>query len=284
MTFILAEKANYPLSLLCKVMCVTRSAWYAWQRRPPGQRQQRNIALGTAAVEIHCASRGTYGRPRLLLELKARGMSCGHERLRRLMKLKGLAGKQKRRFKATTNSRHSMPVAANLLARNFAPGAANRAWVADITYVWTLEGWLYLAAVLDLYSRRLVGWAMSERMTSNLVIKALQMAVDARSPLCGLIHHSDRGSQYASSDYQQLLARYGMVCSMSAKGDCFDNAVMESFFHTLKVELVHHKRYETRREACADIFEYIEVFYNRQRRHSFVDYATPAGYEAGAIS
>jgi putative transposase len=279
MKFILAEKDNYPLRLLCKVMQVSRSAFYAWQRRPPSQRLQRNSALGVQVAEIHRKSRGTYGRPRLLAELRACGLVCGHERLRRLMKLHGLAGKQKRRFKATTTSTHSLPIAKNILARDFAPGAANRAWAADITYICTDEGWLYLAAVLDLYSRRLVGWAMDSRISSQLVTNALEMAARQRRPQVGLLHHSDRGSQYASADCQRLLSQYGMICSMSNKGNCLDNAVMESFFHTLKVELVHHRRYRTRSEAQAEIFEYIEVFYNRQRRHSFLNYATPAEYE-----
>jgi putative transposase len=273
------ERGNFPVWLLCKVMSVSRSAFYAYLRRPPSQQLQRNGELAARVVEIHKASRGTYGRHRLLAELKARNVVCGHERLRRIMKLHGVAGKQKRKFKATTNSKHNLPVAKNLLARNFAPTVANRFWVADITYIATDEGWLYLAAVLDLYSRRLVGWAMNKFMTRELVIDALRMAIDRRRPAPGLMHHSDRGSQYASGDYQKLLAQNGMICSMSNKGDCFDNAVMESFFHTLKVELTHHRRYETRQEARADIFEYIEVFYNRQRRHSHLGYTNPCEYE-----
>lgn len=279
MNFIMTEKKNYPISLLCRVMKVSRSAFYAFARRVMSRRDRQNQKLSREILLIHTDSRGTYGRPRIHAELTARNMPCGHERVRRLMKLHGIGGKQKRKFKVTTQSQHHLPVAKNILARQFAVDAANCVWVADITAIPTAEGWLYLAAVLDLYSRRIVGYSMDGQMNQELVIQALKAAIDQRQPPAGIIHHSDRGSQYASHACQKMLSAYGMICSMSNKGDCFDNAVMESFFHTLKVELVHHRRYKTRNQARAEIFDYIEVFYNRRRRHSYLGYATPVEFE-----
>jgi putative transposase len=228
---------------------------------------------------VHLAKRQTYGSPRIHAELKALGLRLGEKRVARLMRAGDIRAKQKRKFKATTDSKHSHPVAPNLLARGFEASAPNQKWVADITYIPTREGWLYLAAIVDLYSRYVVGWSMSERMNRRLVLDALEMAVGRRRPGPGLLHHSDRGSQYACADYQEALKARGMICSMSRKGDCWDNAPMESFFHTLKTELVHHRDYQTRWEAKADIFEYVEVFYNRSRSHSALGFITPAEYE-----
>ena len=280
--FIAAEKAQFPVRTLCRLMQVTRSGFYAWQRRAPSTRVQQDVRLVQAIEQVHTANRQTYGSPRIHRELRAQGHACGRHRVARLMRQAGVRAKQQRRIKATTDSRHDLPVAPNLLARQFQVAAANRVWVADITYVATGEGWLYLAAVLDLHSRRIVGWSMDERMTRQLVIDALNAAVARRQPAPGLLHHSDRGSQYASHDYQALLKRHGMQPSMSGKGNCWDNAVMESFFHTLKTELTYHQRYATRRQARAAIFEYIEAFYNRRRRHSFLGYLSPAEFESMA--
>jgi transposase InsO family protein len=233
-------------------------------------------------VEIRAefkASKNTYGRDRMKLALRDKGILCGRNRVVRLMKKDGLKPRQVKKFKATTNSNHSLPVSENLLNRDFTADRPNSKWVADITYVRTREGWLYLAVVIDLYSRFVVGWAMSERMTRGLAMDALKMAIWRRKPGRGLLHHSDRGVQYASHDYQALLKQHGIICSMSRKGNCWDNAVAESFFHTLKTELVYHGNYETRREAKQEIFEYMEVFYNRRRLHSALGYKNPSDFE-----
>jgi transposase InsO family protein len=225
--------------------------------------------------EIHQESKGEYGSPKIHQELRRRGTRCGQNRVARLMRKDGLKAKTIRKFKATTNSNHSLPVAENLLNRDFTPAEPNKAWVADITYIWTNEGWLYLAIVIDLYSRAVVGWSMSERMTRTLVMDAFTLAVKRRNPSPGLIHHSDRGSQYASADFQKLLAKYGTICSMSRKGNCWDNAAAESFFAILKRALVFHNQYVTRAQARQSLFDYIERFYNRKRIHSTLGYRTP---------
>jgi transposase InsO family protein len=212
-------------------------------------------------------------------ELSDRGVLCGKNRVARLMRVNNIRAKQRRKFKATTDSKHSLPVAENVLGRNFEAKRPNEKWVTDITYIPTKEGWLYLAVIIDLYSRLIVGWGMGERLAQVLVMDALKMALLRRNPSRGLLHHSDRGSQYAGDDYQNILAERGIICSMSRKGDCYDNAVAESFFHTLKTELVRHRSYETRSQAKADLFEYMEVFYNRKRRHSSLGYKSPAEYE-----
>lgn len=261
---------------------MSRSGYYDWCKRTPSQRQLDDETLMHRTRQIHQDSRETYGAPRVHAQLKREGKHTSRKRVARLMRAFGLRAKSKRRFKATTNSRHNHPVAANLLARQFSPIRANIAWAADITYVPTVEGWLYLATVIDLYSRKIIGWSMDKRMKTGLVIDALTMAIKSRQPQPGLIHHSDRGVQYASDKYQALLKQHGMRSSMSAKGDCYDNAVMESFYHSLKNELVYHERYLTRDEAKRSIFDYIEVFYNRQRLHSTLGYQTPVEYEAAA--
>jgi len=277
--FVRDHMGQFPVQRMCLVLGVSASAYYAWRGRPESRRVREDRRLLVEIKAIHLAKREVYGSPRIHAELKARGLRLGEKRVSRLMRAGGIQAKQKRKFKATTDSRHSHPVAPNLLERDFEASTPNQKWVADITYIPTREGWLYLAAILDLYSRYVVGWSMAGRMNRRLVLDALDMAVGRRRPGPGLLHHSDRGSQYACSDYQEALTAHGMLCSMSRKGNCWDNAPMESFFHTLKTEMIHHRDYQTRREAKADIFEYIEVFYNRGRRHSILGYLTPAEYE-----
>ena len=231
-------------------------------------------------IEIsHKASGRTYGSPRVHEDLQKRGIPCGRNRVARLMRERGIRAKQARRYKATTDSNHNHPVAANLLDRQFDVDELDRVWTADITYIWTREGWLYLAVILDLFSRRVVGWSMSNRIDGQLTLTALRAALWSRQPPPGLLHHSDRGSQYACADYRDLLDEHGLICSMSRKGNCWDNAVSESFFKTLKVERVNDHDYWTREEAKTDITDYIERFYNRKRRHSYLSYISPVEYE-----
>jgi transposase InsO family protein len=281
--FIEAQKAHFPIDFMCSQLSVSRSGYYAWKERPESERQKADRALAQEVEAVHQESRGTYGSPRVQAELRARGRNVSRKRVARLMGLKGLAARKKRRWVRTTDSRHAQPVAPNLLARDFSPGQPNCTWVTDITYVWTRQGWLYLAVVLDLYSRRVVGWAMSQSIDRHLVLNALDMALQGRQPPRGLLHHSDRGSQYASEDYQQLLAARGIQCSMSRKGNCWDNAVAESFFSSLKMELVHDADFATHEQARAALFEYIEVFYNRQRRHSSLGYLSPVDFELATL-
>ncbi len=229
--------------------------------------------------DIHKASRKTYGSPRILAELKGLGIPCSKSRLERLMKKHGIRAKTRRKFRITTDSKHSHPIAPNVLERNFSPSTPNATWAGDITYVWTEEGWLFLAVIIDLYSRQVVGWSMNERITRELTMEALKMAINRRNPGPGLVHHTDRGSQYASGDYRRLLNAHKMICSMSRKGNCWDNAPVESFFHSLKTEMIYWEKFTTREEARRKIFEWIEVFYNRQRRHSTLGYLSPANFE-----
>ena len=264
---------------MCRVLEVSTSGYYAWRKRPESRRRQQDRRLVVEIKAIHTESRQTYGSPRIHDELRDRGIRCGKKRVARLMRLHGIAAKQTRRFKATTDSKHTLPVAENVLSRQFTPAAPDTVWSADITYIPTQQGWLYLAVVMDLFSRRIVGWSMKKTLACSLVLDALKMALRGRSPGAGLLHHSDRGSQYASREYQALLRSSKMVCSMSRRGNCWDNAPVESFFSTLKRELVHRRRWRTRAEARAEIFEYIEVWYNRRRRHSSLGYMSPAQYE-----
>jgi transposase InsO family protein len=259
------------VTIQCAVFEVSRSGYYAWKQRPARAQQQRQQEL----LEKIQESRQTYGSPRVHAELQAQGEHCNVKTVARRMRENELWAKTKKKYKATTNSRHSRPVADHVLNRQFEPAAANEAWLSDITYIPTREGWLYVAAVEDLYSRQIVGWAMSATMTSDLVTEALRMALERRHPAAGLLLHSDRGSQYASEQVQKLLRHKGSRCSMSRKGNCWDNAPMESFFGTLKKELVHDEDYQSREEARQSIFEYIEVFYKRKRRHSALGYQTP---------
>jgi putative transposase len=277
--FIRDSGLPYPIARQCSALEVSMSGYYAWRRRGETARRREDARLLERIREVHLKSRATYGVKRVHEELRGAGETVGIHRVARLRRHAGLWCVQRRRYKATTDSRHGMPVAPNLLPHEKAIGAPNRVWVADITYIATGEGWLYLAALQDLYTRELVGWAMDAHMSRELALRALRMAWRKKKPEGGLLHHSDRGSQYASLDYQELLKDYGMRASMSRKGNCYDNAAAESFFATLKKELVHQRRFATRNEACQAIFEYIEVFYNRQRRHSKLGNLAPAEFE-----
>lgn len=272
---------RFDIRLMCRALKVSSAGFYAWRDRPESARAEANRLLLAEIRAIHRASRETYGSPSIWDELhNKRGRRVGENRVARLMRLHDIRAKTVKKWKATTDSGHKLPVAANTLDRKFRITQPNRVWAGDITYVWTDEGWLYLAVVLDLYSRKVIGWATGSRLTADLAENALTMALWRRKPKSGLLHHSDRGSQYAAHVYQQQLASHGIECSMSRKGNCWDNACMESFFATLKKELIHHRRYITREEARQDIFEYIEVFYNRMRRHSTLGYHSPAEFEA----
>jgi transposase InsO family protein len=260
-------------------MHVSVSSYYAWVKRGESKRKKDNQFILEKIKTVHKQSRNTYGSPRVHVELKKQNISCSENRVARLMRLHQIVAKRKRKFVVTTDSKHDLPVAENRLNQNFQATQANEKWVTDITYIHTKEGWLYLAVVLDLFSRKIIGWSMDAHMERWLVINALKMALQSRKPTKGLVHHSDRGSQYASNDYQKLLTDYKICCSMSRKGNCYDNAVMESFFATLKQELVYHRQYQDRKEAKQDIFEYIQVWYNRKRRHSTLGYLSPEEFE-----
>jgi transposase InsO family protein len=281
--FIAAEKAEYPVTLMSRILQVSTSGFYAWSKRLESARSRSDRALVLDIKAVHKASRGTYGSPRVHRELVAQQHLVGRDRVARLMRENDVRGRRKRRFRTTTQSNHSHPVAPNVLERQFAVEQPNVAWVGDITYVWTLEGWLYLSVILDLYSRRVVGWAMGERIDQALTLRAMDMALKACEPNPGLIHHSDRGSQYAANDYRKLLRARRITCSMSRKGNCWDNAVAESFFATLKVEFIHETLFRTRAQAITEIFEYIEVFYNRVRRHSSIGYVSPLEFESNNV-
>jgi len=271
-------RSDYPLRVLARVFDVSRSGYHAAASRKPSKRAQENACLIVAIQAAHQRTRETYGPERLQDELRDDGFKAGVSRIKRLRKQLGLRCKQVRKFKATTNSHHNLPVAANLLDQKFETSRPNEAWVTDITYIETGEGWLYLAGVKDLHTGELVGHAMGQRMTTELTGRALIQAVAAKRPAAGLMHHSDRGSQYCAKDYQAQLTQFGMKASMSRRGNCYDNAPMESFWGTLKNELVHHRRYETRAQAKREIAEYIDIFYNRQRRHSRLGNLSPAAF------
>ena len=269
------------MDLMCDVLEVSRSGYYAWRERPASGQAQRREQLVEQIKAAHEGSRQIYGSPRICAELRAQGVVCSENTVAKLMKSHGIRSKMRRRFVVrTTDSRHGHPLAANRLAQQFDVPLPNQVWAADITYIPTGEGWLYLAAVIDLCSRKVVGWAADDHLRAELPCAALQMALTHRRPSGPLLHHSDRGVQYACDEYQALLARHGIECSMSRRGNCYDNAVVESFFGTLKTELIHHHTYATRNEARLALFEYLEVFYNRKRRHSTLDYRSPAEYEA----
>lgn len=271
-----AHRNEYELAELCRVLAVSVSGYRAWKRGGTPERKRLTNAQMLALIRaVHAELKGAYGSPRITKELRDRGFPASKARVDRLMQENGIRARHKRRYKATTDSKHNLPVAPNLLERNFTPEAPNQVWTADLTYIWTDEGWLYLAVVIDLFNREVVGWSMKPRMTADIVIDALTMAWFRKKPAPGLIHHSDRGSQYASGAFQARLKKYGMICSMSRKGNCWDNACSESFFNSLKNERVHGTRYGTRAEAEADIFDYIEPFYNRRRKHSTLGYASP---------
>ena len=272
-----AQRARYALSEMCPVLTVSISGYRAWKRGGKADRSRLTDAQLLALIRaIHDELKGAYGSPRMVLELRARDFSASKTRVERLMREHGIRARHKRKFKVTTDSKHKLPIAPNLLDRNFTPSAPNQVWTSDITYLWTDEGWLYLAIVLDLFNREVVGWSLKPRMTADIVTDALTMAWFRRKPAPGVLHHSDRGSQYASVDFQDKLSEYGMTCSMSRKGNCWDNAPTESWFNSFKNERVHGWRWRTREDMTATAFEYIEVFYNRRRLHSTLGYTSPA--------
>jgi putative transposase len=277
--WIALHSAGYEVARMCRLLGVSRSGYGESRGRGPSARAVANQTLDAQVAASHQASGGSYGRPRILRALRDQGVVISGERIRRSLRRQQLQPVYKRRYRVTTDSSHEKPIAPNVLARRFAGWPPDQAWVGDITYIHTDEGWLYLSCVLDLGSRRVVGWSMSERLTAELACDALRMAYWRRKPAVGLLMHSDRGVQYASDAYRRMLREYGMVQSMSRRGNCWDNAVMESFFKTLKVERVHRLRYETRAQARLDIVNWVEGFYNQKRLHSAVDYRSPADYE-----
>ena len=279
--FIAQHLQGLPADLACEVLEVSRSGYYAWRDRPASSQSLRRAELAGKIRQVHDDNRRVYGSPRIFKALTVAGEAVCQNTVAKVMRAEGLRAKVKRTFvPRTTDSTHAQPIASNVLDRQFAADAPNRKWAGDITYIPTDEGWLYLAGVIDLHSRRIVGWSMTDHMQTDLVADALAMALARRRPGPGLLHHSDRGVQYASDAYQELLQEHGIQVSMSGKGDCWDNAVMESFWATLKTELVHHEHYSTREQARLSIFEYIEVFYNRKRLHSSLGYVSPEAFEA----
>jgi putative transposase len=278
-SFIEQHKDAWPVTVMCSTLGVSPAGFYAWLMRPRSEQQQRRDALLVEIRAVHAEVKKRYGSPRIYKELQARGVDCCVNTVAKLMHDNDIRSKTARKFRNTTDSNHSLPVADNLLDRQFDPAGPNEKWVGDITYIPTREGWLYLAVIEDLYSRRIVGWAMADHMESRLVVDAMEMAVARRLPGEGLLAHTDRGSQYASDHYQRLLSKHGIECSMSRVAQCWDNAPMESFFASLKKELVHDEDYQTRAEARTSIVEYIEVFYNAKRRHSSLGYVSPTEFE-----
>lgn len=279
-----AHEGNFATRLMCRVLDVSSSGYYDWRRRSPSATARARAALDEQVKDAFLAERCRAGAPRLTRRLKARGHGAGHNQIAESLRRQGLRARGARKFKATTNSNHRLPVAPNLLQQDFSAQRPNEKWVSDITYVATDEGWLYVAVVLDLYSRLVVGWAMSDRMSATLTCDALRMALFRRHRPRGVIVHSDRGSQYCSREYRQLLKHSGLICSMSARGDCYDNAAMESWNHSLKVEAVHGERFVTRAQAKSQLFEYIEIYYNRQRLHSSLGYLSPAEFELPRVA
>ena len=280
--FIGAHKKVWPVNLMCDVLSVSTSGYYEWTKRPPSQQVLSNQALDIRIGELFVLHKQRYGAPRIADALHDEDIPCSLNRVTRRMRVQGLKAIQAKKFKVTTDSNHSMPVAPDLIEQDFSAESPNQKWTSDITYIWTDEGWLYLAVVMDLYSRAIVGWSMNRRMTQELVCNALNMALFRRHFPKGTIIHSDRGSQYCSKRYQRLIESNGLRCSMGRRATCYDNAVTESFFHTLKVELVHRERYWTRRSAQSSIFEYIETYYNRQRKHSAIGHRIPMQFENAA--
>ena len=280
--FIEAERSSFPIERMCRTLGVSVSGYFAWRTRPPSQHDRQDAVLITHIRSAFAMSNGTYGSPRMTRELQDEGVIVGRHRVARLMRESGLHARMKRRFRRTTDSHHAWPIAPNLLGQDFTATRSNQKWVADISYVWTREGWLYLAVVLDLFSRRVVGWATSDRLHKELALTALRRAIAVRRPRTGLIHHADRGSQYCSVAYRSELRRHGIRTSMSGKGNCYDNAPVESFFKTLKSELVWRTVFQSRHQATAAIGRYVEGFYNPVRRHSTLDYISPIAFERRA--
>jgi putative transposase len=270
---------TFKVKMMCRALLVSRSGYYGWRNHPTSLRAQKNRLLDSEIKKQFELEKGRAGAPRVTKQLKKKGVMCSHNKVAKRMRILGLRAKAAKKFKATTNSKHSLPIAPNLLNQDFNATRPNQKWVSDITYIWTEEGWLYLAVIVDLYSRMVVGWSMSERMTSTLVCNALKMALFRRGMPRGVILHSDRGSQYCSHEYQKIIKEQHLICSMSKKGDCYDNAAMESWNHSLKVEAIHGERFLTRDSARNYVFEYIEVYYNRYRLHSKIGYLTPAEFE-----
>lgn len=274
------HEGQHPVALMCRVLTLSRSGYYDWRGRLPSDRAKANVRLAADVHRVYAANKGRTGAPRITKHLRDEGQKVGQNRVARVMRTEQLRAKAAKKYKATTNSNHGLPVAPNLLEQDFTATTPNQKWVSDITYIATDEGWLYLAVVLDLYSRLVVGWAMAERMTAKLVCDALHMALWRRKRPTGVIVHSDRGSQYCSAEHRRLLQDHQLLCSMSKKGDCYDNAAMESWNHSLKVEAIHGERFATREMAKAQVFDYIEVYYNRKRLHSRLGYLSPEVFEA----
>jgi transposase InsO family protein len=264
---------------MCRALSVSRSGYYAWRKKGKSKQEIENEKLLEIIIEIYEQSKKRYGGPRVWKALKNRGIDCGKNRVARLMKKAGMISKRRKKFKATTNSKHNLPVAPNLINQDFTADQPNDVWVSDITYIWTYAGWLYLCIILDLYNRQIVGWSIKPRMTKELVLESLDKAIKNQRPSPGLIFHSDRGSQYASHKVRELLEKHQIRQSMSKKGDCFDNAVAESFFASLKTECVYLEKFYTREQAISEIFEYIEIFYNRQRIHSTLNFQVPVLFD-----
>ena len=277
--FIRDHAGNYPVKLLCDMLNVQRSVFYDWQNQPTRVIVPEELAMRRRMKELFAASRDSLGSRTMMKNLQQEGFAIGREKTRRLMNRLNLKVKPKRKYQVTTDSRHRLPVAENVLNRNFSPTAANQVWGTDISFLWSQQGWIYLAVVIDLYSRRVIGWSIDRHMKKALVIRALMMAINLRKPPAGLIHHSDRGSQYASHAYQALLKQHGMIGSMSRKGNCWDNSPVERFFSSLKREWTGDRLYRTREEAIADVREYVAVYYNSRRLHSTLGYKTPMDYE-----
>jgi len=277
--FVQKYSGTYPVRICCRVLEISASGFYRWVKAPPSRRESDNQALIRKIEQIHDSSRKTYGSPRIHAQLAALGWKCGRGRVERLMRRFDIRSKLKRRFRKTTDSEHGERISPNLVERKFNIDIPNHVWASDVTYLWTNEGWLYLAVTIDLFSRKVVGWSMSDSLTTGLVLNALEAAVKNRVVTGQLIHHSDRGKEYASYAFRERLAKLGILQSMSRKADCWDNAVVESFFHTLKAELPKTMRFKTRNEARQYVFEWIEVFYNRQRLHSTLGYVAPTMYE-----
>jgi len=274
----------FSIRLMCRLLEVSSSGYYAWRHRPASNCEKDNCALAIKIKLLFDAEKSRAGAKRIAKRLKEQSEGAGRNRVARIMRKNGWRAKAARKYKATTNSNHTLPVAPNLLKQNFNACRPNKKWVSDITYIWTEEGWLYLAAVMDLYSRKLIGWALSKRMTAALVIDALQMALWRRKKPTGVIVHSDRGSQYCSLAYQKLIKENKLICSMSKRGDCYDNAAMESWNHSFKVEAIHGEKFTTREQAKNHVFEYIEVYYNKTRLHSRLGYLSPENYEAQKVA
>jgi len=273
------HRSTFGIQKMCRALHISSSGYYRWRKGGDSKRKAENEALLWQIRLIHKKHKQRYGSPRITKELQDNGCRCSENRIARLMRKNGIAAKTKRKFKVTTRSKHSLPVAENLVKGNFTAAAPNRLWASDITYVWTAEGWLYLLGILDAFNRQIVGWSMNNRLTQDLAINALQQAVWRRKPEAGCIFHSDRGSQYAGNAFRDLLGKYGFLQSMSGSGNCYDNAIMETFFHTLKTELVYFESYQSRKEGKISIFEYIEMYYNRIRKHSALNYKSPVDFE-----